>query len=167
MSGKTAVVTVIANKIFIVRGQKVILDHDLAQLYEVETKHLTRQVRRNKIRFPSDFMFQLTKDEYLRCQNGTSKRGGRRYLPYTFTEHGVAMLSSVLNSERAVLANIDIMRAFIKLREILSTHKNLARKLKDLEKKYDAQFQGVFNALRRLISEDEKPKTPIGFHSGK
>lgn len=165
MSVKTMSVAVIAHKILIIRRQKVIMDHDLARLYEVETKYLTRQVRRNKKRFPPDFMFRLTKEEFLRCQNVTSNRGGRRYMPYAFTEQGVAMLSSVLNSERAVMVNIAIMRAFIKLREILNTHKTLAKKLKELEKRYDAQFQVVFKAIRRLMAEEEKPKRPMGFHS--
>jgi len=126
------VIEVIEKKIFIVRGHKVMLDSDLARLYSVETKYLTRQTRRNIDRFPEDFMFRLTKEEILRCQNVTSSYGGRRYLPYAFTEQGVAMLSSVLNSKRAIQVNIAIMRAFVKLREILSTHKELATKLREL-----------------------------------
>ena len=115
----------VEKKIFLIRGQKVMLDSDLAKLYEIETKQLTRQVRRNFKRFPADFMFQLTKDEYLRCQIGTSKRGGRRYLPYAFTEQGVAMLSSVINSERAIQVNIGIMRVFVNIRKIASSNKEV------------------------------------------
>jgi phage regulator Rha-like protein len=132
-----AAVELIGQRIYLLRGQKAMLDSDLAELYRVETKALNRAVKRNSARFPADFMFQLTDDEAesLRCQNGTSNenRGGRRYLPYAFTEHGVAMLSSVLNSERAVQMNILIVRAFVKLREVLATHRELARKMERLE----------------------------------
>ncbi len=126
---------VIQGKIILIRGQKVMLDADLAELYEVSTKRLNEQVRRNPGRFPSDFMFQLTKEEYeiLRSQLAAPSWGGRRYLPYAFTEQGVAMLSSVLTSERAILVNVEIMRTFVRLREILATHKELARKLEELE----------------------------------
>ena len=151
--------------ILFIRGHKVILDKELARLYGVETKYLTRQVRRNLKRFPSDFMFRLNKSEFLRCQNVTSKRGGRRYLPYAFTEQGVAMLSGVLNSDRAILVNIEIMRTFTRLRRILSSHKELARRLDALEQKYDVQFKIVFDAIRQLMTEDTKPKPRIGFHS--
>ena len=158
---------IILEKIYLIRGKKVMLDSDLAELYEVETKHLTRQVRRNIKRFPSDFMFQLNRDEFLRCQNVTSKqsRGGRRYFPYAFTEQGVAMLSSVLNSERAVQVNIQIMRAFTKIREMLQTHKELWRKIEEMEQKYDQQFRVVFKALKELLEPPKKPKPKIGFHS--
>ena len=152
-----------------IRGQKVMLDADLADLYGVETKALNRAVRRNIGRFPDDFMFQLTFDEaeHLRCQFGTSRWGGRRYQPYAFTEQGVAMLSSVLRSERAVRVNIEIMRAFVQLRQMLASHADLARKLAALEKNYDAQFKIVFDAIRELMSPPEPPKKRrIGFVSG-
>jgi hypothetical protein len=153
--------------ILLLRGHRVMLDADLASLYGVETGALTRAVRRNTNRFPADFMFQLTKQEFedLRCQNGISNgRGGRRYAPYAFTEQGVAMLSSVLRSERAVLVNIEIVRAFVRLRQILASHADLARKLIDLEKKYDAQFKGVFDAIRGLMTPPaSEHKNPIGF----
>ena len=159
---------VIENKIFLIKGRRVMIDRDLAELYGVETKYLTRQVRRNIKRFPPDLMFRLTKGEFLRCQNVTSKRGGRRYLPYVFTEQGVAMLSTVLNSERAIYVNIVIMRAFVKIREILSMHKELAQKLNKLERKienHDAQIQGIFEAIRRLMAPPSaKPKQRMGFH---
>jgi hypothetical protein len=157
----------IEQSILLIRGQKVMLDTDLAVLYRVTTKRLNEQVRRNIKRFPEDFMFQLTKQEYevMRSQNATSKkgRGGRRYLPLAFTEQGVAMLSSVLNSERSIQVNIDIMRAFVRLRQLLATHKDLARKLEELEKKYDAQFRVVFQAIRELMTPPEPKKRPIGF----
>jgi len=134
----------IEKTIYLIRGEKMILDRDLALLYEVETKMLNRAVKRNLKRFPSDFMFQLTADEtdVLRYQIGTSKksRGGRRYLPYVFTEQGVAMLSSVLNSERAVLVNVEIIRTFVRLRQMLASNAELSRRLDDLESKYDRQF---------------------------
>jgi hypothetical protein len=157
----------IEQSILLIRGQKVMLDTDLAVLYRVTTKRLNEQVRRNIKRFPEDFMFQLTKQEYevMRSQIATSKkgRGGRRYLPLAFTEQGVAMLSSVLNSERSIQVNIDIMRAFVRLRQLLATHKDLARKLEELEKKYDAQFRVVFQAIRELMTPPEPKKRPIGF----
>ena len=153
--------------ILLIRGHKVMLDSDLAELYGVTTKRLNEQVRRNLSRFPDDFMFQLTESEthLLRSQIATSKegRGGRRYLPYAFTEQGVAMLSSVLNSERAIKANIEIMRAFVRLRQILASHADLARKLQALEKKYDTQFKVVFDAIRELMKPPESKKRPIGF----
>ena len=164
---KTVVVEQIEQKIYFVRGMKVMLDYDLAPLYGIEAKYLKRAVKRNLSRFPRDFMVKLTEQEYdsLRCQIGTLKRGQHaKYLPYAFTEQGIAMLSSVLNSERAIQVNIAIMRAFVKLREILLTHKELSRKLDELEKKYDAKFRVVFEAIRRLMKEEEKPKAPIGFH---
>ena len=158
----------IETKILLLRGQKVMLDRDLAALYGVPTKALKRAVTRNAERFPSDFMFVLDKQEVatLRCQFGTSKtdpRGGTRYAPMAFTEHGVAMLSSVLNSPRAIQVNISIMRAFAQLRALLATHADLARKLDDLEKKYDAQFRVVFDALRQLINPPPPPRKQIGY----
>jgi hypothetical protein len=161
-----AVQEVIQNKILFIRGQKVLLDKDLARLYGVLTKNLNRAVARNINRFPSDFMFALTQEELdnLKFHFGTSSWGGTRKLPRVFTEQGIAMLSGVLKSKRAVQVNIEIMRAFVKLREILNTNKDLARKMEELEKKYDDQFRVVFDAIRRLMQEDEKPKKPIGFH---
>lgn len=161
---------VVRGKIYRIRGQKVMLDEDLAYLYEVETKRLNEQVRRNISRFPADFMFQLSEDEYaaLRSQFATLKsgRGGhRKYLPYAFTEQGVSMLSSVLNSERAVQVNIAIMRAFVQLREMISTNKDLSRRLDDLEKKYDSQFRVVFDAIRQLMTTPEPKKRKIGFEA--
>lgn len=131
------------------------IDSDLAELYEVSTGALNRAVQRNIIRFPSDFMFQLTEieSENLRCQIGiSSSYGGRRFLPYVFTEQGVAMLSSVLKSEKAALVNVEIIRTFVRLREILLSNQDLAQKLKFLEKKYDVQFKAVFDAIRELMS---------------
>jgi hypothetical protein len=155
--------------ILLIRDHRVMLDSDLAQLYGVPTRRLNEQVRRNIARFPADFMFQLTPEEAdsLRSQSATSKggRGGRRYAPLVFTEQGVAMLSSVLKSERAILVNIAIMRAFVKLRELLATHKELARKLEELEQKYDAQFKVVFDAIRQLMTPPEQPRRRIGFRS--
>ncbi|MDD4899341.1 MAG: ORF6N domain-containing protein, partial [Candidatus Omnitrophica bacterium] len=141
----------IESRIFQVRGRRVMLDSDLAMLYGVETKYLTRQVKRNLKRFPEDFMFRLTPEEFLRCQKVTSKRGGRRYLPYAFTEEGVAMLSSVLNSGRAIMVNIHIMRAFVNLRRISLTYVGLKRKIEGMEKKYDEEFKIVFTAFKKLI----------------
>ena len=147
-------VETIEQKILLIRGQKIILDSHLAELYGVATKVLLQAVKRNSNRFPLDFMFQLKYQEVaaLRSQFVTSKisKGGRRYLPYAFTENGVAMLSSVLNSERAVQVNIQIMRTFTKLREFISAHKDLSRRLDDLEKKYDTQFRIVFDAIRQI-----------------
>ncbi len=161
-------VEIIEKKIYLIRGHKVLLDRDLAELYVVETKRLNEQVRRNLKRFPDDFMFQLTEEEAesLRSHFATLKSGRgkhRKYLPYAFTEQGVAMLSSVLNSDRAIEVNVQIMRTFVKLREMLSTHKDLARKLADMEKKYDAQFKVVFDAIRQLMKPNEPKKKPIGF----
>ena len=144
------------------------LDDDLADLYDVQTKVFNQAVRRNRNRFPSDFMFQLTDREYhsLRSQIVTLNSGRgrhRKYLPYAFTEQGVAMLSSVLRSNRAVQVNIEIMRAFVRLREMLATHKDLAAKLEALEKKYDSQFRVVFDAIRQLMIPPEPKKRKIGF----
>lgn len=156
----------IERHILLIRGEKVMLDADLATLYEVETRVLTQAVKRNLGRFPADFMFQLSKEEFdhLRSQTVTSSWGGRRYPPYAFTEQGVAMLSSVLRSERAVQVNVEIMRAFVRLRQMLESNKELARKLDALEQKYDQQFKIVFDAIRQLMTPpDPKQKRPIGF----
>jgi phage regulator Rha-like protein len=143
------------------------LDSDLAELYEVETKVLLQAVKRNVQRFPEDFMFQLNDEEFMNLRSqivtSSSGHGGRRYLPYVFTEQGVAMLSSVLHSERAVQVNIAIMRTFVKLRQMLASNAELARKLNALEKKYDSQFKMVFDAIRQLMTPPEKPKKKIGF----
>lgn len=158
----------VESNIFLIRGRKVMLDRDLARLYGVATKNLNKAVSRNKDRFPEDFVFRLTPAETLRFHNGTSKngQGGRRYLPYAFTEQGVAMLSSVLRSKRAVSVNIEIMRAFMRLRELLLTHADLARKLATLENKYDGQFKQVFNAIKRIMRQKHKPRPKIGFRVG-
>lgn len=177
----------IERAILFIRGEKVILDADLAALYEVETRALVQAVKRNAERFPSDFMFQLSKEEVdilksqfvisssdsrlhkgepgiLKSQFVTSSWGGRRRsLPYAFTEQGVAMLSSVLHSPRAIAVNIEIMRAFIRLRRMLASHADLARKLAALEKKYDAQFKVVFDAIRQLMAPPEPKRRRIGF----
>ncbi len=154
-------------RILLIRQQRVMLSDDLAALYGVETKALNRAVRRNAGRFPNDFMFQLTNEEWgdLKCQFGTSSWGGSRVPPYAFTEQGVAMLSSVLHSPRAVQVNIAIMRAFVRLREMLLTNADLARKLADLERRYDSQFKAVFDAIRQLMTPPPAPPKPeIGFH---
>lgn len=157
----------IEKRILLLRGQKVMLDSALAELYGVTVGRLNEQVRRNASRFPADFMFQLEEGEVknLRSQFAisSSSYGGRRYLPYAFTEQGVAMLSSVLRSERAVQVNIAIMRTFVNLRGLLSTHKDLARKLDDLERKYDAQFRVVFDAIRALMEPPAGAARRIGF----
>lgn len=158
----------IERRILLIRGEKVMLDAHLAELYGVPTKRLNEQVRRNLKRFPDDFMFQLTKEESdaLRSHFATLEKGRgrhRKYLPYVFTEQGVAMLSSVLNSERAIAVNVEIMRAFVRLREILSTHKDLALKLEELEKKYDQQFRVVFEAIRQLMTPPDPPKRRMGY----
>jgi hypothetical protein len=158
----------IEHAILLIRGHKVMLDADLAVLYGVPTKALNQAVRRNSGRFPADFMFQLNQEEaeVLRSQNVTSKSGsgGRRYLPYAFTENGVAMLSSVLNSDRAIQVNIAIMRVFTRLRVLLASHADLLRRLDEMEKKYDEQFQVVFDAIRQLMTPpDEPPRERIGF----
>lgn len=186
----------IDSRILLVRGLKVLLDQDLALLYGVETKAINQAVKRNPERFPADFMFQLTEAEYeallrsqfvtskgksdnkslddnniLRSQfvtsKGSSRSGGRRYSPFVFTEQGVAMLSGLLNSPRAVQVNIEIMRAFVRMRQMLTEHAELGRKLKALEKKYDAQFKVVFEAINELmepVDEDDAAKE-IGFHT--
>ncbi len=155
--------------IYFVRGQKVMLDTELAALYDVPTKRINEAVKRNEDRFPDDFVFQLTQDEAanLRSQIATSNTpGGRRYHPYAFTEQGVAMLSSVLKSRRAVQVNVEIMRTFVRLREMLASNAGLSRKLDDLEKKYDSQFKMVFDAIRQLmIPPEPRRKKAIGFHT--
>ena len=164
----------IDERILLVRGQKVMLDSDLAELYGVETKALKRAVRRNLLRFPEDFVFELSAEESenLRYQSGTSslgsprgrsKHGGRRYAPFVFTEQGVAMLSSVLTSKRAIMVNVEIMRTFVRLRRQLAANTALARKLDELERKYDGQFRVVFDALRELMKPPPKTGGPIGF----
>ncbi|MGE4159388.1 MAG: ORF6N domain-containing protein [Planctomycetota bacterium] len=158
----------IERAIFVLRGLKVMLDEDLAVLYGVSVKVLNQAVKRNAGRFPEDFMIQLTEKEAarLRSQFVTSKRGrgGRRYSPYAFTEQGVAMLSSVLKGERAVQVNIEIVRAFVRLRQLLHSHADLARKVGLLEKKYDAQFRSVFDAIRQLMQHEIGPKKEkLGF----
>lgn len=160
---------IIEQKIFLIRGQKVMLDRDLAVLYGVETKILNKAVRRNSDRFPPDFMFQLTKSEFdnLKFQFGTSSWGGTRKLPLVFTENGVAMLSTVLNSKRAIQVNIQIMRTFTKIRRMLVSNAQLARKLRALEKKYDEQFAVVFEAIYKLMAPPEKEQRKIGFNREK
>jgi len=164
---------VIMNKIYLIRGKKVMLDRDLGDLYEVETKQLKRAVRRNIHRFPKDFMFELTDQEYnnLRRQIGTSSWGGTRYVPMAFTEHGVIMMSSVLNSDRAIQANIQIVRIFVKMREMLSSYKDLLHKLEQIEHKltgHDNQILTIFEYLKHLEQNkrkqlDQKNRKRIGY----
>ena len=157
----------IERKIYLIRNKKVMFDSDLAELYDVETKVLNQAVKRNIARFPEDFMFQLNKEEALelsRSQFVTLKRGQNiKYLPHVFTENGVAMLSSVLNSERSIQVNIQIMRTFTKIREMLSSHKDLRHKIEEMEKKYNSQFKIVFNAIKELMTPPEKLARKIGF----
>jgi hypothetical protein len=155
----------IAQSIHVVRTHNVLLDADLATLYGVTTKQLVQAVRRNPDRFPADFMFQLTAEEFeiLRSQSVTSRWGGRRYLPYAFTEQGVAMLSSVLRSPSAVAVNIEIMRTFVRLRELLASRDDLRTKLLELESKYDEQFRAVFDAIRQLLQPPVTSTKRIGF----
>ncbi len=162
----------ITSRIFLVRGQKVMLDSDLAELYGVSTSRLNEQVRRNIDRFPNDFMFQLTDSEFsnLKSQIATSSWGGRRKLPLVFTEQGVSMLSSVLHSEQAVQVNIAIMRAFVQLREMLSTHKELAHKLEELERKvgiHDQTIVQLIEAIRQLMEPSAEKRRQIGFTTDK
>ena len=182
----------IMSQIYFIRGEKVMFDRDLAELYGVTTGNLNKAVKRNIERFPKDFMFQLSEkeatafsrfqngslsdenwksqivtldnSENLRFQNGSSSYGGRRYAPYVFTEQGVAMLSAVLKSKRAVAVSIQIVRTFVKLREILSTHKQLREKVELMEDKYDKSFKVVFQMIARLMKEDTQPKKRIGFY---
>lgn len=168
-------VGIIQNKIYLIRGQKVMLDRDLAELYGVLTKNLNKAVKRNKERFPEEFCFTVTKEEFqnLKFQFGTSSWGGMRYLPFVFTEHGVLMLSSVLNSSRAIQVNIQIMRVFVKLKEMMTSHKDLARKIEDIERQFQGRFNEqdkkialVFNAIKELLSDKEEAKKkrgPMGF----
>lgn len=175
MARRTKLVPIetIERKIYLVRGCKVMFDSDLAAMYQVPTKVLNQAVRRNIGRFPEDFMFQLTGDELesLRSQFVTSNpgRGGQRYLPYAFTEHGVAMLSSVLKSTRAVQLNILIIRAFVRLRDYLATHKDLARKLEDVERKqqeHGVHIRKIYDCIQRLIEPPpDQPKRRIGFRA--
>ena len=161
----------IGTLIFLIRGQRVILDHKLAYLYQVETKYLTRAVKRNIERFPDDFMFQLSKSEFdsLRCQIGTSNgRGGKRYLPYAFTEHGAIMLASVLNSTRAIHASIYVVRAFVKFRDLLFKNEEVKKKLNEIEEQianHSQDIQTLFQAIRQLMKHPEKPKRKIGFQN--
>ena len=159
----------IEGKILLIRDHKVMLDKDLAKLYSVTTSNLNKAVSRNIDRFPDDFMFRLSKEEFknLKFHFGTSSWGGTRKLPRAFTEQGVAMLSSVLHSKRAIQVNVEIMRTFVRLRQMLASNAGLARKLASLEKKYDAQFKVVFDAIRSLMTPPEKPKSRIGFRSVK
>lgn len=155
----------IANRVYMIRGEKVMLDFDLAQLYQVETKVLKQSVKRNINRFPEDFMFILTHEELLnlRSQIVTSSWGGLRYMPMAFTEQGIAMLSGVLKSERAIEVNIAIMRTFVQLRKMMDSNKELSQKIEQLEKKYDEQFQVVFNAIKQLIHHKNEPMKKIGY----
>lgn len=159
---------IVMNKIYLIRGQKVMLDSDLAELYDVETKQLKRAVRRNNDRFPEDFMFELNSDEFqnLRSQFGTSSWGGVRYPPMAFTEQGVAMLSSVLNSERAILINIHIIRVFTRMRELVLTNKDILLKLEKLEGKViqqDDDIRLIFKYLKELLTPNSEPLKRIGF----
>jgi hypothetical protein len=157
----------IERKIYIIRGMKVMLDSDLAELYGVATKVLLQAVKRNEKRFPLDFAFHIENHDVvvLRSQFVTSSlgHGGRRYKPYVFTEQGVAMLSSVLNSDRAIEVNIQIMRAFVELREMIASHQELAKRLDEMENKYDSQFKIVFDAIRALVAQPEPKQKKIGF----
>ncbi len=157
----------IERAILLIREHRVMLDEDLAELYGVTTKRLNEQVKRNVDRFPPDFMFQLSFQEFtnLRSQFATSRWGGRRTPPYAFTEHGAVMLASVLNSPIAVHASVEVVRAFVRLRQLLASHQELARKLMALEKKYDAQFKIVFDAIRELMKPPEPKHRDIGFHT--
>jgi len=155
----------ISAKIYYIRGSKVMFDRDLAELYQVETRILKRNVRRHIDRFPGDFMFELTKNEYnnLRSQFGTSSWGGTRYLPMAFTEQGVAMLSGILNSDRAIQVNIQIMRTFTKLRHMIAGHEELKKAVEELREQTDNRFEVVFSVLDKLLADDGKPKNKIGF----
>ena len=163
-------VELIERRMYVARGHKVMLDRDLAELYQVPTKAFNQAVKRNRHRFPPDFMFQLNAQEmeFLRSQIVTLEMGNGRgrhakYAPFVFTEQGVAMLSSILNSKRAVQVNIAIMRAFVRMREIMSTHKELLQKITSMERNYDQQFQVVFTAIRELMEPPPTPKRRIGF----
>jgi hypothetical protein len=151
-----------------IRGCSVIIDSDLAALYGVTTGRLNEQVKRNKNRFPEDFHFQLTEKEWkaLRSQNAISKRGGRRYPPYAFTEHGAVMAANILNSDQAIEMSVAVVRAFVKLRRMALSIEGLAKKVDRLEKEHDKKFQIVFDAIRQLINQPEPPRKKIGFHAG-
>ena len=159
----------IIKRIFFVRGKKVMIDSDLAEMYGVETGQLNQAVKRNRDRFPEDFMFQFTVQELENWKSqiviSNREKMGLRKLPYVFTEHGVAMLSSVLKSKRAIQINIHIMRVFTELREMLLTHKDLRDKIEKMEKKYDKQFRVVFDAIKQMMKEDVEPVRKIGFKS--
>ena len=159
---------IIANKIYLIREKKVMLDSDLAELYGVETRRLNEQVKRNVGRFPEDFMFQLTQEEWsnLKSQFATSSWGGRRKSPSVFTEHGVLMLSSVLNSERAIAVNIKIMRVYTKIKEMLLTHKDLLLRMEEIEKKVsnqDEQIMTIFKYVKKFVMEESMPRPKIGY----
>lgn len=163
---------VVMNKIYLIRNHKVMLDDDLAELYQVETRRLNEQVKRNADRFPEDFMFQLTDEEWenLKSQNATSSWGGRRKKPFAFTEHGVLMLSSVLNSDRAIQVNIQIMRIYAKLREMILTHKDILLKLEQMERKMvrqDGDIKLIFKYLKELLNPKTEPMRKIGFKHSK
>jgi len=157
----------IISRIFLIRGKKVMIDRDLAELYGAETRSLNQAVRRNKDRFPGDFMFQLNQEETNIWKSqiviSTADKKGLRKSPLVFTEQGVAMLSSVLNSKKAIMVNIQIIRTFTQLRELLSTNKDLREKIENIEKKYDKQLREIFEAIKHLLMEETKPKEPIGF----
>jgi hypothetical protein len=159
---------IVLSKIYLIRGKKVMLDMDLGELYDVETKQLKRSVRRNVIRFPDDFMFELSQNEIedLRCQFGTSSWGGVRYVPMAFTEQGVAMLSSILNSERAILVNIHIIRVFTRIQELVLSHKDVLLKLEQLENRvigHDDEIKLIFEYLKELLTPKTEPLREIGF----
>jgi len=171
MDGQTNLVPLerIERAIFSIRGEKVMLDSDLAELYGVETKALNQAVKRNLDRFPADFMFQLTAGDVFKLNRsqivtGSQKHRDPRFPPYAFTEHGALMLANVLNSERATQTSVQVVRAFVRLRQMLASNAELARKLEALEKKYDRQFKVVFDAIRQLMSPPARPKREIGFH---
>jgi phage regulator Rha-like protein len=171
MEGQVAVIPAerIEKAILSIRGEKVMLDSDLAELYGVETRVLNQAVKRNASRFPEDFMFQLNADEIAKLNRsqiviGSQKHRDPRFPPYAFTEHGALMLANVLNSERAAQTSVQVVRAFVRLRQMLASNAELSRKLAALENKYDAQFKVVFDAIRQLMSPPAKPKREIGFH---
>lgn len=156
---------IIEQKIYFIRGQKVMIDRDLAVLYKTTTSNFNKAVSRNLDRFPEDFMFKLNKKEFhnLMFQNGISRWGGTRKNPRVFTEHGILMLSSVLRSKRAIQVNIQIMRTFVKMRELLASHKNILNKIEELEKKYNDQFKVVFQMIKKMMTEPEPSRKQIGF----
>jgi phage regulator Rha-like protein len=168
MPKNTALALPVESRILHLRNHKVILDSDLAELYNVSVKRLNEQVKRNRERFPADFVFRLTAKEYenLRSQNATSKRGGRRYSPYAFTEHGAIMAATILNSKRAIEMSVFVVRAFVHLRESLATNRKIAGKLNELEsrlEKHDTAIQDIIDAIKELMAPDEAPRSKIGF----